>query len=111
MFVLPNSRENEQEADRIGVELAARAGYDLRAAIWKVSVCVHDYGGTPKNMACRTRHGAGGRGSTPMWHPAPRGGLQQPMVAALACPPAPGRTGVAAGQPPGAGLGRRPEAR
>ena len=33
MFVLPNSRENEQEADRKGVELAARAGYDPRAAI------------------------------------------------------------------------------
>lgn len=33
MFVLPNSRENEQEADRIGVELAARAGYDPRASI------------------------------------------------------------------------------
>ncbi len=33
MFVLPNSRENEQESDRIGVELAARAGYDPRAAL------------------------------------------------------------------------------
>jgi predicted Zn-dependent protease len=32
-FVLPNSRENEQESDRIGVELAARAGFDPRAAV------------------------------------------------------------------------------
>lgn len=33
MFTLPNSRANETEADRMGVELAARAGYDPRAAI------------------------------------------------------------------------------
>ena len=34
---LPNSREQEAEADRIGIELAAKAGYDPRAApaLWK----------------------------------------------------------------------------
>ena len=40
--------------------------------MWKVSVCVHECEGTQKNMACRTRHGAGGRGSAPRPHVAPR---------------------------------------
>ncbi|EXI67940.1 MAG: TPR repeat-containing protein YfgC precursor [Candidatus Accumulibacter adjunctus] len=32
-YMRPNSREMEQEADRVGIELAARAGYDPDAAI------------------------------------------------------------------------------
>ena len=32
-FNLPNSRTDEMEADRIGVELAARSGFDPRAAV------------------------------------------------------------------------------
>ena len=32
-LTLPNSRENESEADRYGVELAARAGFDPRTAV------------------------------------------------------------------------------
>ena len=36
-ITLPNSRTSETEADRIGIELAAKAGYDPRAAatLWE----------------------------------------------------------------------------
>jgi predicted Zn-dependent protease len=49
MFVLPNSRENEQESDFIGVELAARGGYDPRAALtlWQ-KMAQASGGGTPE---------------------------------------------------------------
>ncbi len=33
VLVLPNSRQNEKEADAIGLEIAARGGYDPRSAI------------------------------------------------------------------------------
>jgi predicted Zn-dependent protease len=52
-WVLPNSRLNEQEADRIGVELAARAGYDPRAAVtlWKKMAALGGSGGTPQFLS------------------------------------------------------------
>lgn len=56
---LPNSRTHETEADRIGVELAARGGYDPRAAIalWQ-----------------KMNRATGGGGGQPAWlstHPSP----------------------------------------
>lgn len=49
---LPYSREFEREADRIGVELAARGGYDPRAAVtlWQKMAQVSG-GGTPQFLS------------------------------------------------------------
>lgn len=49
---LPNSRQNETEADRIGIELAARAGYDPQAAItlWEKMASVGG-GNTPQFLS------------------------------------------------------------
>jgi predicted Zn-dependent protease len=67
-LLLPNSRGAESEADRIGMELAAKAGYDPRAAI----------------TLWQKMERAGGSGP-PQWlstHPSP--GNRQQTLAALA---------------------------
>lgn len=66
-ITLPNSRASETEADRIGIELAAKAGYDPRAAatLWQ-------------KMA---KAGGGGPPQFLSTHPAP--GNRQATLAAL----------------------------
>jgi predicted Zn-dependent protease len=56
-FMRPNSRGMEQEADRIGVELAARAGYDPHAAIslWQKMARAAS-GSTPQWMSTHPSH-------------------------------------------------------
>jgi len=51
-FQLPHSREQESEADTIGLELMARAGYDPNAAVsvWKKMLAANQ-GGTPQFMS------------------------------------------------------------
>ncbi|WP_051278930.1 M48 family metallopeptidase [Chitinilyticum aquatile] len=52
LWTLPNSREHEAEADRMGVELAARAGYNPQAAVnvWR-KMQAKGGGGTPEFMS------------------------------------------------------------
>lgn len=67
-LTLPNSRSSETEADRIGIELAAKAGYDPRAAatLWQKM----------------EKAGGGGPPQFLSTHPAP--GNRQATLAALA---------------------------
>ena len=56
-FMRPNSRGMEQEADRMGVELAARAGYDPTAAItlWE-KMARSSSGGPPQWLSTHPSH-------------------------------------------------------
>ena len=53
LYLLPYSRVHETEADRMGVELAARAGYDPRAAIvlWQKMAKLSDGSAPPQLLS------------------------------------------------------------
>ena len=52
-FQLPHSREQESEADIMGLELMARAGYDPHAAVnvWKKMMTAEKEGGPPEFLS------------------------------------------------------------
>ena len=58
MVNLPNSRDAETEADRMGVELAARAGYDPRAAVavWQKMIKAGDGQQPPEWLSTHPSH-------------------------------------------------------
>lgn len=58
LYVLPNSRKNELEADKIGLELGARAGFNPEAAItvWQKMAEASATGGSPAFLSTHPAH-------------------------------------------------------